>query len=155
MFYRMKIAEALVLRADLAKRLDQLKLRAVRVAKVQDGDTPAEDPDALLAEYEETAQSLLVLITRINLTNAATMLGGRTLTAALAERDVLRLRQVMHQDLAKAAAITQTVSTRSEVRFRPTIAVSAVQRKADDLSRALRNLDTKVQEVNWLTTLQE
>ena len=46
----MKLAEALIWRADAKKRLEQLKTRLVRVAKVQEGDAPAEDPKALLAE---------------------------------------------------------------------------------------------------------
>ena len=129
-------------------------MRKSRTAKCRPRIHPRAQ-SSLLAEYEDSAASLLDLITRINMTNAATVLEGRTLTAALAERDVLRLRQVMRQDLAKAAAITQTVNTRSEIRFKPTISIAMIQRKADDLSRALRTLDTKVQEVNWLTTLHE
>ena len=151
----MKIAEALVLRADLAKRLDQVKARLLRVARIQEGDTPAEDPATLLADYEDMAAALVAIITRINLTNAATPVDDRTLTAALAERDMLRLRQLAYQDLAKAAAVTQTVSTKSEVRFRPTVSVTAIQRQADDLSQALRRLDTRIQEVNWLTILHD
>ena len=45
----MKLAEALIQRADHRKRLDQLRERLVRVARVQEGDAPAEDPAALLA----------------------------------------------------------------------------------------------------------
>jgi hypothetical protein len=40
----MKIAEALALRADLQKRLEQLKQRLVKNARIQEGDSPEEDP---------------------------------------------------------------------------------------------------------------
>jgi hypothetical protein len=40
----MKIAEALALRSDLQKRLEQLKQRLVRNARIQEGDAPEEDP---------------------------------------------------------------------------------------------------------------
>jgi len=43
----MKIAEALALRADLQKRLEQLKQRLVKNARIQEGDAPEEDPAEL------------------------------------------------------------------------------------------------------------
>ena len=51
----MKLAEALQLRADLQKRMEQLASRLYDNATVQEGDAPAEDPAALLAEYEDCA----------------------------------------------------------------------------------------------------
>ena len=151
----MKLAEALVLRADAAKRLDQLKVRLQRNSKVQDGDTPGENPHDLIADYEKTADEFMRVVARINLTNASTMLDGRTLTEALAERDVLRVRQVFYRDIAQAATITQNVNTRSEVRFRATVSVADLQRTADDLAQQLRKLDTLIQQENWRVTLKE
>jgi hypothetical protein len=46
----MKIAEALALRADLQKRLEQLKQRLVKNARIQEGDKPEEDPAELQSE---------------------------------------------------------------------------------------------------------
>ena len=46
----MKVAEALALRADLQKRLEQLKQRLVKNARIQEGDKPEEDPVELQAE---------------------------------------------------------------------------------------------------------
>jgi len=40
----MKLAEALILRADSQKRIEQLRQRLVRSAKVQEGETPPEQP---------------------------------------------------------------------------------------------------------------
>ena len=151
----MKLAEALVLRADLAKRLEQIKARLQRNAKAQEGEEPAEKPDDLVAEFERAAAEFVTLIANINLTNAAAAVDSRTLTAALAERDVLRLRQAMYRDLAQAATITQSITTRSEVRFRPTISVAETQRKADELAKELRELDTRIQQINWNVELHE
>jgi uncharacterized protein DUF6847 len=58
----MKIAEALALRADLQKRLEQLKQRLVKNARIQEGDKPEEDPVELQSEMEKSAQELTVLI---------------------------------------------------------------------------------------------
>ncbi|MBC7924923.1 MAG: DIP1984 family protein, partial [Bryobacteraceae bacterium] len=84
----MKIAEALALRADLQRRLEQLKQRLVKNARVQEGDIPEEDPVELQSELEKSAQELKVLIQRINRTNAASRFGTGTLADSLAERDV-------------------------------------------------------------------
>jgi hypothetical protein len=46
----MKLAEALILRADCQKRIAQLKSRLLVNAKVQEGDTPAETPQELITE---------------------------------------------------------------------------------------------------------
>ena len=50
----MKLAEALTLRGDLQKRAAQLQTRLHNNAKVQEGESPAEDPRQLLAELERT-----------------------------------------------------------------------------------------------------
>jgi hypothetical protein len=151
----MKLAEALVLRADCQKRLEQIKARLIRNAKVQEGEAPAEDPEALLVEYEAVSDELVQLIRRINLSNSTAQVLGRTMTQALAERDVLKQKQAMYRDLAQAGTITQSVSTKSEVRFRSTITVSTVQKQADIAARELRELDARIQEANWLIDLLE
>ena len=45
----MKLAEALALRAETKRRIEQLRSRIVDNARYQEGETPAEDAAALLA----------------------------------------------------------------------------------------------------------
>jgi len=150
----MKLAEALIQRADHRKRLDQLRERLVRVARVQEGDEPAEDPAALLAEVERTAAGLTSLIQRINRTNATTALDdGRTIADAIAARDTLQLRHSIIAALVQAAIIKQDRFTKSEVRFQSTVNVAGLQQQADDLAQTYRELDTKIQAANWLVEL--
>ena len=149
----MKLAEALVQRSDITKRLEQLKARFLRNAKVQEGDEPAEDPASLLAEHDRLAADLQRMIARINRTNSRTAFDGGVLTDALAARDVLRLRQGAYRDLAEEATLTWLVGTRSEVRWRPMISGAAIQKTADALAKELRDLDSRVQEANWHTEL--
>ena len=152
----MKLAEALILRADHQKRLEQLRQRLLRNAKVQEGDTPAEDPRELLAEVERTAADLERLIQRINRTNAATNLDGAlTIADALARRDNLASRHGVYRELAVSATIEQSRYSRSEVKFQSTVDVAATQRQADDLARQHRELDARIQEKNWTTELIE
>jgi hypothetical protein len=85
----MKLAEALILRADKQKRLEQLKERLLRNVKIQEGTKPAEKPEALLAELETLTKELGSLIQKINRTNSVTKFDKtRTIADVLAERVV-------------------------------------------------------------------
>jgi hypothetical protein len=151
----MKLAEALILRADCQKRFEQLKSRILRSAKVQEGDEPAENPVGLLTELERVADELADLIKRINRTNSTTPYqGGKTISDALAERDVLALRRALYSDLAQAAAVTQDRFTRTEVKYVRTVDVGEAQKKADELAKAYREMDARIQELNWQTELK-
>jgi len=152
----MKLAEALILRADHKKRLEHLKQRLLRAVKVQEGDAPPENPALLLAEMERVAHDLTLLIQRINRTNAATSLDdGRTIADAIAERDTLRLRHTLINAAIEGAVVRQDRFTKSEVRFTTTVDIGALQQQADDLAQAYRVLDTKIQAANWLIEVQD
>jgi hypothetical protein len=151
----MKLAEALVLRADKKKRIEQLKQRILRNAKVQQGQKPAEDPEALIKEVERISAELVELIQRINKTNSNTEFGvGISLADAIANRDILELKNSIYADLAQAATVTQDIRTKSEIKFIGTVNVSQIQERADEFAKAHRELDTKIQEMNWKTELQ-
>jgi hypothetical protein len=151
----MKLAEALILRADSQKRIEQLKLRLLSNAKVQEGDEPAEEPQKLLAEFEQVTEELTRLMQRINRTNATTELEpGMTLSDALAVRDVLRLKHRVYRDLAQAATVTQDRYSRSEVKFKSAVKVGEVQKQADRLAQEHRELDARIQALNWHVELE-
>ncbi len=152
----MKLAEALILRADCQKRIEQLRQRLLRNAKVQEGDKPAEEPMELRQELERVSAELTQLIKRINKTNSAIELeSGVTLSDALAIRDTLKLRHGIYRELAQAAIITQDRYSKSEVKFKSTINVAEIQKQADQLAKEHRELDAKIQGANWLTELIE
>ena len=54
----MKLATALSERADIQRRLSELQSRLNNNAKVQEGEEPAEDPEALLREMEVLLERL-------------------------------------------------------------------------------------------------
>ena len=146
----MKLAEALILRADAQKRIEQLRERLERSARVQEGEQPPEDPSALIAELERVGDELLSLVQRINATNASTELApGLTLSAALATRDVLMLKRGVYRSLADSASATNYRYSRSEVKYLSTVNVAEVQQRVDDLSRQRRELDARIQAANW------
>ncbi|HEX6122745.1 MAG TPA: DIP1984 family protein, partial [Ktedonobacterales bacterium] len=74
----MKLAEALALRADAQKRIEQMRERLRQSVLVQEGEQPPEDPRALLAELERLIAEMTDLIARINRTNLATRLADGT-----------------------------------------------------------------------------
>lgn len=82
------------------------------------------------------------------------MPGGGSVTAALARRDVLRLRHRFRVELAdRATGRDMFRSLRSELRQVSAVDVRAVRGEADGLARDLRELDTRLQEVKWSTEL--
>jgi hypothetical protein len=152
----MKLAEALILRADAKKRVEQLRQRLNNNAQVQEGESPAEDPQALLVELEEVTDRLTRLIRQINATNVTIQFTEEmTLADALAERDALKLKQSIYAGLAQAAVNKQMRYGRAEIRLLSTVNVVDVQQRADELARRYRALDTQIQAANWLSDLIE
>lgn len=148
----MKLAEALALRADAARRVQQLRTRIIASARYQEGETPAEDAAALLVEAGQALAELESLIRRINQTNAATRVGDETLTDALARRDVLRLQHGVVTAAADAAAGEGQRGfrqLRSELKMIPALPVAQLRSQADDLARQIREVDTLIQRTNW------
>ncbi len=152
----MKLAEALVMRADKKKRIEQLKQRLIRNAKIQEGEKPAENPESLIQEMEKISQELVLLIQQINRTNSATEIEkGVSLSDAIASRDILVMKISIYRDLAQAATVIHDIRTKSEIKFKSSVSVSKIQERADELAKAHRELDTKIQEMNWITELLE
>ena len=152
----MKLAEALVLRADVQKRVAQMRERLRQSALIQEGEQPPEDPKELLAELDQLLSQLGELISRINRTNFQTRLpDGVTLTDALAQRDVLSLRHGIINGLADTASTRVERYGRSEIRKISTVDVAALRRQLDEIARQRRELDTTIQATNWATDLIE
>ena len=151
----MKLAEALQERADLNRRIEQLRYRLNNNVLVQEGEKPLEDPAALLEELESSFTRLEWLIARINLTNCAVKVEGRSLTELIARRDVLSLRAEAYRRLVEEASQNTHRATRTEIKILSAVDVPALQRQADDASRELRPLDNTLQATNWTADLME
>ena len=150
----MKLAEALKLRADLNTRMSRLRNRLMVNTKVQEGDSPSEDPEELLAELEEVSGQLEELIWRINTTNCSTVdAEGRTLTQLIARRDVLIQKESILRDLLNSASNRVDRYSRNEIAVHSTVDVREIRRQADALSAEIRRTDNTIQELNWTTEL--
>ncbi|MBQ9890826.1 MAG: DIP1984 family protein [Firmicutes bacterium] len=150
----MKLATALLQRADLQKRLAEINNRMKNNAKVQEGEQPSEKPSDLLKELEALLLQLEDLVARINLTNSKTVLeDGRSITALIAHRDMLSKKlSIMRSFLDEASSKVDRYS-RAEIKIVSTVDVAKLQKQVDAASKELRETDEKLQELNWTTEL--
>ena len=149
----MRLAEALIERKALKERLKNLEERLDRVAKVQDGDRPSEDPATLLQELRDGLVAMEGLVARINRTNIAARVREQTIMEAIARRDRLTAEHQVLRRLAQQATPTRDRFARNEIRFVPTVDAAAIQRQADEVARLLQELDKEIQAANWAIEL--
>ena len=150
----MKLAEALLIRADQKKKILSLRERIAQNALAQEGDAPREDVAEMIAECFAVIAEQQALVLKIDAANAAAKLpDGRPLTEVLAARDVLMQQ---HGILKSAVEATHKEADRysmREIKWVPQIDVAATQKQMEDLSRKIRELNVQVQETNWRTEL--
>lgn len=152
----MKLAEALLLRADMQKKFESLKARATQHAIVQKGDKPAEDPNKLLSEAVGVVNDLEKLVFRINQANLSGKLAdGRSLTEALARRDALAQRHSLLTSVAEGARKPPERYGLAEIKWVPVVDVAKLQKQADDVAKQLREINGLIQEANWKIELSK
>lgn len=151
----MKLGEALSERANLQKKISDLRNRIELNAATEEGPGAGEDANTLLAELEEIHTQLQLLITRINLRNAGTFVENVSLTELLARRD--RLASLISTYVSAADAGQKGPKDRfyrsGDLKIERHVDVAALRRKADETREQLRVLDNQIQEVNWATEL--
>ena len=145
----MKIAEALILRADIQKRITQLKTRLNNNAKVQENEEPAENPELLLTELEDLTSQLNDLIIKINRTNTLSKI------ELIAKRDTLSQKAGILREFVEIASQKVDLYSTTEIKVFSTVNVPKQQKKLDKLSKEIRETDTKLQQANWTIDLVE
>ena len=149
----MKLATALSERSDLQRRIAEISRRLSNNAKVQEGDSPAEEPAALLKELDGCLSRLEELVKKINLTNSRAVSGGETMTELIAHRDCLQHRLRIMRDFLDAASCKIDRYSKAEIKILSTVPVSEIQKDVDKYSKELREVNEKIQELNWTTEL--
>ncbi|WP_020566956.1 DIP1984 family protein [Neolewinella persica] len=148
----MKLAEALLLRADLQRKITQLTSRITPVLIVRRNNKPQEDPIKLLAQLRESVTKLQGIIVKINRTNVATQLAdGRTLMEGLAQRDALKTLQTHLRTIRQAATIHGSSYSDMET----TVSIKNLQIEIEQTGRSFREIDSQIQGLNWTTELLE
>jgi hypothetical protein len=147
----MKLAEGLLLRADIQKKIERLQQRIQNNLIVVDGKSPQEDPNKLLAQLRNSIQEFEAIVIKINKTNNKTLVDGQMqLMEALAKRDSLKL-------LVEKLRVIQQSATINRAHYNnytdTAIDFGKLQAEIDQMGRAFREIDSKIQEVNWLTEI--
>ena len=151
----MKLAEALSLRKDLETRISRIKDRLENAVRIQEGDQPAEDPQELMSELDRCLSQLECLIYNINVTNMKIVADdGRSMTKLLAERDILKKRIDILRNTFNVATNSGS-RYRNEVRYVTSIEVKPLRQQLDKYSQQYRQLDMKIQELNFTNDLVE
>jgi hypothetical protein len=150
----MKLAEALSERSDCQNRLEEIKKRILNSARVQEGEEPVENPAELLAEADRLYERLLELVNAINRTNSTSAFDGkRTISDVIAERDLAGKKRDMLRAVAESAVTRLDRFSRSEVKFIATVDIAGIRKQSDLYAKTYRELDTRIQEMNWNTEL--
>ena len=148
----MKLAEALSIRADLQRRINQLRMRLKDSSKVQEGDIPAEQLTDLFQELDACLVQWEDMVFRINQTNIKTLYEGKSITRMIARKDRLAQRVAINLELLKHVMETERYG-RNEIRYVRQVDVTALRKETDCFAKELRELDLKLQELNWAVDL--
>ena len=151
----MKLAEALQERADLNRKIEELRRRLNNVILVQEGEEPAEDPAELLEELDRAVARLEQLMAAINLTNCRTKVNGMTLTALIARKDALMIKLSAYRDLVYSAGQNTNRARGTEIKVKAVLKASDLQKEVDRMAKEARRIDNLLQETNWKTSLRE
>jgi len=150
----MKLAEALLLRSEYRAKLENLQHRLMSNIKVQENDKPLENPQNLIEESFELSEKLCELIKQINARNNTTKLeDGLTLAEAIVHRDMVMKKRNILSAIANKATEKDYRLSHSEIKMNVIIPVADTQKQIDSLSKEYRELDTKIQALNWTTDL--
>ena len=151
----MKLAEALLLRADMKKKLASLRERVTGNAIVQENEKPHEEPLDLMKQATGVLEELELLALRVNAANLQTVLpDGRSLAKLLAHRDKLAQQHSLLQAAIEGTKKEPDRYSMKEIKWVATVDVAKLQKQSDDLSKQLRELNVQIQETNWRVEIE-
>ena len=141
-----KYAKCIYINSNLRERL-------IKNAKVQEGDTPSEEPNMLLNELNDNIIELENIIKSINKTNSSTYIGNESISDIIAKRDTLGLKlSILRSFISESANKIERYSNK-EIKILSTVNVAEQQKEIDKLSKEYRLIDTKLQGLNWTTDI--
>lgn len=150
----MKLAEALMERKAIKKKMEELKKRIYQSALIQEGDTVFETPEQLLEDLKRETDQFEELVIRINKTNNIAKISEElTLMEAIVKKDMLNYLHFIQTNLADKATPTHERYSQREIKNIPNIDIKETRKKADLIAKEYRKLDIKIQECNWTTEL--
>ena len=147
----MILAEALMERADLQKEIYQLTQRLDHNARVEVGAEPVEEPLVLIDELKRRYDRYSRVVARINRTNEETIVDGVRLNDLILERNLaMKLNHHLQSFVNEA---TRVIERAKNVVMRPAVDVAPIRKEIGAASRKIREMDIRIQKINWTTEL--
>lgn len=146
----MKLAELLVRRADLQKKIASLRERIKLNVIFQEGSKPSEDAKALIAQASLALTDLRSAVTKINETNIGQkMPDGRSIMEWIAEREGLAQLHALLKEAIEGTNLHRSRYGRQEIIWHTAIDVPALQEQLDSTAQKIRKVNLALQEHNW------
>jgi hypothetical protein len=151
----MFLAEALLKKAVLKKELEALEQRMSESARIPYDAAPVDDYLILLNSYRSKESELLEISLRILATNSSTEFReGETISQAIIRRDSLKCAVNMYNKLLGAATGGgRGLFSNRDVKYKRVVDMDMLRANMDNTAMQYRELDVKLQQLNWNTDL--
>lgn len=156
----MKLAEALMRRADLNREYQEIVNRISSNATHEEDDAPEENMNALWYELNTNVTQQQALILNIQRTNLGTDVEFEGQTYSL--MDLILLRDaILKEYTGKSHSLIRggrsrgyfQRASRDDIKFVPTLDQSVVRENLNTLAALRRRVDAAIQQTNWNTDL--
>lgn len=153
----MKLAEALQRRADLRQKIDSVGNTMKANILVQEGAEADYDVRQLCEEFNELMGEWRSLVGRIGRTNHAAKdeETGKTLADLLVEREAAKMEKETYDGIVAVYGEKSWRARGAELKIISTFKAKDAQKMVDDAAKRFRELDNKIQMLNWCTDLEE
>jgi len=147
----MKLAALILEKSDIENKVSQLVTRINSCARIQEGDTAPEEPAELLEELNTVYKRLELVNNAITRANHSAKFSDNQpyLINALVARDVLAKKIGQLNSIVNSCG-TQQRFARNEIKFVTNIDVVSLRAEIDKLTKEKRDLNAKIQELNWI-----
>lgn len=152
----MKLAEALQRRADLRQKIDSVGSTMKANVLVQEGAEADYDVRQLCDEFNNLMREWQSLVGRIGRTNHAAIdqETGKTLADLLVEREAAKMEKETYDGIVAVYGEKSWRARGAELKIISTFKAKDAQKMVDDAAKRFRELDNKIQMLNWNTDLE-
>ncbi len=150
----MTLAELLLERGELKKRVSELENRVITNVKFEEGQESYEDPELLLEKLSSTYSKLETLIEKTNRANAtSTIDSGETIEQLIIKRQLLESKIASLKNIyEKTMNSRDRFSDYAEnVKYELRIDAKSFVKNLNSLCKESRELNLKIQRANWIT----
>jgi len=150
----MKLAEALLEKAAINTRMSELRDLVVQNGFIQEGDTPIDDANDTLKEFEECYRKLVALERKIIRTNSETTVNNLTLSQLIGEKKMLKTKSDQLKKIIDSCKTNNRYS-RSEIKHVVIFDLKKLVKENEAITASIRKIEMTLAQTNWQTELLE